>query len=180
LLTLVLEVALHVGATEFLSKLRNLFDDFKKFGTLSQLVILKDSDAIVEQRMDQALLLTRLRSSEVGVDVADGLEQVPRRLGQAASYVNLYREVTMGEKLELRDVKVFCHLVHVRMQKQEDGRILGVWGKVAARVAVSQQGDGGCPRRSLDAGLETILRAILEGVVQQRAIVEQPECADAV
>jgi hypothetical protein len=180
LLTLVLEVALHIGAAEILPEFRDLFDDLKEFDTLSQFVVLKDCDAIVEEGTDQALLLTRLRGSEVGVDVSNGLEQVLRRLGQAASYVNLYREVAMGEKLELWDVEVFCHLVHLRMQKQEDGRILGDGRKVAARIAVPQQRDGGCPRRGLDAGLETILRTILEGVVQQRAIVEEPKRTDAI
>jgi hypothetical protein len=86
----------------------------------------------------------------------------------------------MGKKLQLRNVEVLCHLVHVGVQEQEIGHVVGIRRQIAASVAVPQQGNDGGARWSLDAGLQTTLESILEGMVEQRALVEQLQWIDAI
>jgi hypothetical protein len=73
-LTLILKVALHVGATEVLTELGNLSDNVEERSTLAKLVVLVDGDAVVEQGVDKTLLLTGLRAGKVGVDKPDCLK----------------------------------------------------------------------------------------------------------
>ena len=142
-------------------------NNLAKVQIVAEAMILERRNTVIEERVDERLLLTRLVASEVGVDELDSFAETEWGHGKATGQFGGLHEVDICADLEFGNLVIFGHLAEFSMQEERTLMKLFPSREIVAFVQEPKKGSDDFNGGDLDAGLIRDVDSFLEGVIEK-------------